>query len=63
MTWPRISLAGYALLAYGQEWSGTGSQHGFGRLRETSPLVITPQLSSPGFPREHAYTLEPGPLC
>ena len=33
---------------------------GYRRLRETSPLVITPQLSSPDFPGKHAYTLEPG---
>jgi hypothetical protein len=25
-----------------------------------TPLVIAPQLSPPDFPREHAYTLEPG---
>jgi hypothetical protein len=29
-------------------------------LRSTWPLVITPWLSPPDLPREHAYTLEPG---
>ena len=29
-------------------------------LQSTWDLVITPQLSSPDLPKEHAYTLEPG---
>ena len=30
------------------------------RLRTTRALVFTSQLSHPDFPRQHAYTLEPG---